>query len=51
MIAADTAGALCEKCRSRLKKHQAKAKQRFKLEPRKSLSGIARGGANDGEKA
>ncbi|KAI1798109.1 hypothetical protein LXA43DRAFT_933980 [Ganoderma leucocontextum] len=29
-----TAGSLCERCRERLKKKQAKAKQRFKLEPK-----------------
>ncbi|TFK40589.1 hypothetical protein BDQ12DRAFT_679720 [Crucibulum laeve] len=31
------ASTICEKCKLRFKKHQAKAKQRFKLEPRKSL--------------
>ena len=44
------AGTLCERCRTRLKKHQAKTKQRFKLEPRKSVLGIVRGGVSDAEK-
>jgi len=33
----DSVNTLCDKCRLRFKKHQAKAKKRFKLEPRKSL--------------
>ena len=50
MIASATAGTLCEKCRIRLKKHQVQTKQRFKLEPRKSMLGIVRGGVNDAGK-
>ncbi|KAG6873344.1 hypothetical protein C0995_000204 [Termitomyces sp. Mi166 len=30
-------GTLCERCRVRMKKHQKKARQRMRLEPRKSL--------------
>ncbi|KAF5362949.1 hypothetical protein D9758_007142 [Tetrapyrgos nigripes] len=30
-------GGLCEKCKTRLKKHQAKTKQRLKLEPKKPV--------------
>jgi hypothetical protein len=33
----DKANTLCDRCRLRLKKHQAKTKRRFKLEPCKSL--------------
>ncbi|KAG5642474.1 hypothetical protein DXG03_002752 [Asterophora parasitica] len=32
-----TSGTLCERCKARIKRHQAKARQRFKLEPRKSV--------------
>jgi len=37
LLPVDTMNTLCDKCRLRFKKHQAKAKKRFKLEPRKSL--------------
>ncbi|KII84619.1 hypothetical protein PLICRDRAFT_57585 [Plicaturopsis crispa FD-325 SS-3] len=33
----DAVGAMCDRCRARIKKHQAKAKQRFRLEPRKHV--------------
>ncbi|KJA17422.1 hypothetical protein HYPSUDRAFT_1022244 [Hypholoma sublateritium FD-334 SS-4] len=33
----DVMGNICEKCKLKFKKHQAKTKQRFKLEPRKFL--------------
>ncbi|GLB38951.1 hypothetical protein LshimejAT787_0601130 [Lyophyllum shimeji] len=36
-IPAGAVGTLCEKCRARIKRHQAKTRQRFKLEPRKSM--------------
>ncbi|KDR72757.1 hypothetical protein GALMADRAFT_764828 [Galerina marginata CBS 339.88] len=32
-------GTICEKCKLRFKKHQAKTKQKFKLEPRKFVLG------------
>jgi len=37
-------GTLCERCRVRIKKRQAKTKQRFRLEPRKSVLGSNVGG-------
>ncbi|KAG5636912.1 hypothetical protein H0H81_006447 [Sphagnurus paluster] len=36
-VPTDVMGTFCERCRARVKKHQAKTRQRFKLEPRKSL--------------
>ncbi|OSX63459.1 hypothetical protein POSPLADRAFT_1139796 [Postia placenta MAD-698-R-SB12] len=38
-LPANYAGTLCARCKERLKKKQAKVKQRFKLEPRKLLVG------------
>lgn len=35
---ANTVGVLCDKCKERLKKKAIKAKQRFKLEPRKLVA-------------
>ncbi|KAF9458176.1 hypothetical protein BDZ94DRAFT_145692 [Collybia nuda] len=46
-IPIDTAGAMCEKCRVRFKKRQAKAKRRFKLEPRKSILNVKEGKKED----
>ncbi|KAF9029147.1 hypothetical protein BDZ89DRAFT_1065672 [Hymenopellis radicata] len=37
VIPVDVLGNICEKCRLRMKKHQANAKQRFKLEPKKAI--------------
>ncbi|KAK0473753.1 hypothetical protein IW261DRAFT_1503266 [Armillaria novae-zelandiae] len=38
-------GTLCEKCKIRIKKHQAKAKQKYKLEPRKAIVATSIGGS------
>lgn len=38
LLSAGCSGSLCDRCKERLKKKQAKAKHRFKLEP-KSLLG------------
>ncbi|KAI0827030.1 hypothetical protein BC628DRAFT_192741 [Trametes gibbosa] len=43
VLPAGSAGVLCDRCKERLKKRQARAKHRFKLEP-KSLLGRAAGG-------
>lgn len=37
-LSVDVHGSLCDKCRLRIKKRQAKTKQRFKLEPKKLAS-------------
>ena len=37
-LPADAAGAICARCKERLKKRVIKAKQRFKLEPKKLLA-------------
>jgi hypothetical protein len=34
-IPSDTSGAFCVRCRARIKKHQLKVKQKFRLEPKK----------------
>ncbi|KAF8157150.1 hypothetical protein B0H34DRAFT_712459, partial [Crassisporium funariophilum] len=50
-IAAETPGTICDQCRLRFKKHQAKTKQRFKLEPKRSLLDrviAGRAGVTDG---
>ncbi|OBZ78430.1 hypothetical protein A0H81_02394 [Grifola frondosa] len=51
-LPAHTAGAMCERCKERLRKRQIKAKQRFKLEPKKLLgrtgSGLANGSVEHG---
>ncbi|GAW04022.1 hypothetical protein LENED_005785 [Lentinula edodes] len=39
-IPQDVSGNLCSYCRARFKKHQLRAKQRFKLEPRKVVVGV-----------
>ncbi|KAF8872505.1 hypothetical protein BD779DRAFT_334072 [Infundibulicybe gibba] len=41
MIPTNISGTICDRCRLRTKKQQAKAKQRYKLEPRKSLMLLA----------
>ncbi|KIJ63795.1 hypothetical protein HYDPIDRAFT_112754 [Hydnomerulius pinastri MD-312] len=35
-LGASVSSSICERCRTKLKKHSAKVKQRFKLEPKKS---------------
>lgn len=51
VLPANALGNLCERCREKVKKKQAKAKQRFKLEPKKSnivvKSGPVGGGSSD----
>jgi hypothetical protein len=37
-IPAETEATICERCRTRMKKHRIKVKQRFKLEPRKATA-------------
>ncbi|KAF5383235.1 hypothetical protein D9615_004919 [Tricholomella constricta] len=49
-IAAGASGTLCERCRARMKRHQAKARQRFKLEPRKSVLMAREGSAASGSR-
>ncbi|PBK94825.1 hypothetical protein ARMGADRAFT_1011701 [Armillaria gallica] len=44
-IPGNVQGTLCEKCKIRIKKHQAKAKQKYKLEPRKAIVATSIGGA------
>ncbi|KAK0203931.1 hypothetical protein DFS33DRAFT_1335526 [Desarmillaria ectypa] len=38
-------GTMCEKCKAKIKKHQAKARQKYKLEPRKAIVATSIGGA------
>ncbi|TCD68768.1 hypothetical protein EIP91_009914 [Steccherinum ochraceum] len=42
-------GTLCERCREKMKKKQAKAKQRFKLEPKKNSIPAKVGASGDGD--
>ncbi len=45
----DVSGNICEKCKLKFRKHQAKTRQRFKLEPRKFLLDQSAGRKDDDE--
>lgn len=50
-IPSDMLGSVCEKCRNKIKRHQAQAKQKFKLEPKKMIHARAVVGTKESEEA